>query len=197
MIDALITLVPEYELLLLAVVTFLSCLALPVPSSVMLLSAGGFVAAGELTLWETVLAAFTGAVLGDQLGYRLGQHGARILAGKFNPSPKQTRLLSRASQYLSDRGALAVFFSRWLVSPLGPYVNFAAGATELDWKRFTMGSVTGEAVWVSLYIGLGAFFAHNLETVASVLGDVSGLLAAFVVLVGLVIWLRAGLRHRT
>ena len=52
MTETVLALVPSYGLLLVALGTFFSCLALPVPSSLIMLSAGGFAAAGDLVLWQ-------------------------------------------------------------------------------------------------------------------------------------------------
>jgi len=71
-----------------------------------------------------------------------------------------------------------VFFSRWLVSPLGPYVNFLSGGTRVNWLTFTLWDIAGEAVWVGLYVGLGFAFSDQLEAVGQILGNLSGALAA-------------------
>ena len=91
-------------------------------------------------------------------------------------------------------GGLGVFFSTWLVAPLGPWVNFAAGATGLPWRRFTIWDVLGETVWVTIYIGLGFSFASQIETVADILGNTVGLLAALVVAGAMAAWIRAVLK---
>jgi membrane protein DedA with SNARE-associated domain len=195
MTEAILALVPVYGLALIAVATFLSCLALPMPASLVMLSAGGFAAAGDLVLWQVAAAALLGAVLGDQAGYQLGRMGGRLMAARA-PSPKRAALMARATAYLRDHGTWAVFLSRWLVSPLGPYVNFAGGAARLDRGRFTSAGVAGEAVWVALYVGLGAAFADDILALADLLGSASGLLAALAVAGALVLWLRAALRHR-
>jgi len=69
----LLALVPQYGLWLLAATTFLSCLALPFPASILMLTAGGFAAAGDLVLWQAFLAAAAGGIAGDQLGYWAGR----------------------------------------------------------------------------------------------------------------------------
>lgn len=195
MTETILALVPVYGLTLIAVATFLSCLAVPMPASLVMLSAGGFAAAGDLVLWQAAAAALGGAVLGDQAGYQLGRVGARLWAG-HRVSPRRAALMGKATAYLRDRGRLAVFLSRWLFSPLGPYVNFAGGAARLDWARFTQAGVAGEAVWVTLYIGLGAGFADDILALADLMGSASGLLAALAVAGALAFWLRAALRHR-
>ena len=53
-------LVPTYGPWLLGLATFLSCLALPVPVSILMLTAGGFVASGDLSGWQITVAALAG-----------------------------------------------------------------------------------------------------------------------------------------
>ncbi len=195
MTETLLSLVPQYGLWLLGVGTFLSCLALPVPSSLFMLSAGGFVTSGDLVGWQAAAAAFAGAALGDQAGFRIGHVGSVALSRRLGKG-RRARLMARAAAQLRDRGGLAVFLSRWLFSPLGPYVNFAGGAAAMGWRRFTLASLTGEAVWVAIYVGLGAVFANNMMAVAAMLSNVSGFLAATAVAGALGLWLRATLRQR-
>lgn len=195
MTETILALVPVYGLALVALGTFLSCLALPIPSSLIMLSAGGFAAAGDLVLWQTATAALAGAVLGDQLGYQIGRLGRRLWSGRTLP-PKRAALIAKAADLVKERGAMGVFLSRWLVSPLGPYVNFAGGAAALDWGRFTRAGIAGEVVWVTVYIGLGAAFADDILALADLLGNASGLLAALTLAGALALWLRAALRQR-
>ena len=72
MTDWFLGLVPVYGLWLIALVTFASCLALPMPASVVMLAAGGFAASGDLVLWQVIAAALSGAVMGDQFGFLVG-----------------------------------------------------------------------------------------------------------------------------
>lgn len=195
MTETILSLVPSYGLILVALGTFLSCLALPVPSSLIMLSAGGFAAAGDLVLWQVAATALIGAIAGDQLGYVIGRQAARYLRGR-KPSRRRAALLARAEGKLHDNAAAAVFFSRWLVSPLGPYVNFAGGAARIDWRGFTAAGAAGEVIWVALYVGLGAGFADDILALADMLGNASGLVAALVVTAALALWLRAALRQR-
>ena len=131
MTDRLLALVPEHGVLVLFVATFLSCLAVPIPSSLLMLAAGAFVASGDLAALPVAAAALGGAVLGDQLGYGIGHSGGislwtRLLAGRKSGPPAR-----RAAQELHRRAGMTVYFSRWLFSALGPWVNFAAGATRI------------------------------------------------------------------
>jgi membrane protein DedA with SNARE-associated domain len=86
--------------------------------------------------------------------------------------------MAQAEAAVDRRGALAVFLSRWLFSPLGPYVNLLAGGAGMGWPRFTAMSAAGEAVWVTVYVGLGFAFAGQLAAVAGLLSDSVGLLTS-------------------
>lgn len=189
MTDWLLALVPQYGLWLLTATTFLSCLALPFPASILMLTAGGFAAAEDLVLWQAFAAAAAGGIAGDQLGYWAGRgFGASILS-RLRKDPGRDRLLARADGFIARKGVMAVFFSRWLVSPLGPWVNLIAGSTGYSWGRFTVAGVAGEAVWAGLYVGTGYGFAGNVEAASQALGSALGMVGGAGAVLALGYWL--------
>ncbi|MGI3165619.1 DedA family protein [Pseudooceanicola sp. 200-1SW] len=195
MTDWLIAALVDWGLPLLGIGTFLSCLALPIPSSLMMLSAGGFAASGDLELTGVILAAYLGAVAGDQAGYQLARAAYGRISTRLTGRRKTALALARAQHFLDQRGVVAVFLSRWLVSPLGPYVNFAAGAARMRRGAFTLGSVTGEGVWVAAYVGLGYSFAASIATLAELASDLTGILAGLVLMGAMALWMRRSLRR--
>jgi membrane protein DedA with SNARE-associated domain len=190
----LLALVPVWGLWLVAGTTLASCLALPIPASLMMLAAGGFAAAGDLVLWQVAAAALGGAVAGDQLGYLAGRSGgARVLSALARDGTRRVAL-DKAAAMMAARGAGAVFLTRWLLSPLGPWVNLTAGSLAMSWPRFTLAGLAGEAVWVGLYTGIGHVFGGNLQAASAMAGSVLGFLAAGAVALALGWWLAAVLR---
>jgi membrane protein YqaA with SNARE-associated domain len=131
MTEALFGLIPTYGAWILMIATFLSCLAIPVPTSLIMLAGGAFIASGDLNVFSVVAAAWGGAILGDQAGYFVGRSGGAPLLARARNAPRAAEPIARATSYLHRRGGSAVFFSRWLLSPLGPYVNFIGGAAAL------------------------------------------------------------------
>lgn len=194
MTDWLLALVPQYGLWLLAATTFLSCLALPFPASILMLTAGGFAAAGDLVLWQAFLAAAAGGIAGDQLGYWVGRSFGAAFLARLRKDAARDKLLAKASTLMQRRGVMAVFLSRWLVSPLGPWVNLTAGSTGYDWHRFTLAGVAGEAVWAGLYVGAGYAFAGNVQAASDMLGSVLGMVAGASAVLILGYWLWAAQR---
>lgn len=189
---ALYALVPKYGAWVVFAVTFLSCLAVPFPASVVMLAAGAFVASGDLSGGAVLAAALAGAILGDQLGYLAGRVGGRWLIGRLARRADVAGWLARAEARMDARAGRTVFLSRWLVSALGPYVNLAAGAARIGWGRFTLASVAGETVWVFLYVGIGFFFASRIDDIGATLPSVLAALGAAGVaaMLGRALWRR-------
>ncbi len=191
MTDTLLLLVSDYGLLVISLATLLSCFALPMPSSLMMMAGGAFAAAGDLVLWQVCLAAFVGAVAGDQTGYVIARHwGGERLWGWLRSRRASARLLSQAEALLEKRGGWAVYLTRWLFSPLGPYVNLIAGATRMPWRRFALADLAGEVTWVTVYVTLGYVFGTQIEELSDTLGSVIGALTAGMVtlLLGRALW---------
>lgn len=197
MTELVFSLVSQYGIYVIFASSFLSCLALPIPTSLMMLTGGAFVASGDLNFLSVGVAAYSGAVLGDQTGYLIGRTGGSSLVNRLARAPSRAAVLERARKLIDRRGGIGVFLSTWAVAPLGPWVNFIAGATGLSWFRFTVWDVLGETVWVTVYVGLGYIFMDQVTTVADVMSDAIGLLVALVVASGAIFWIRGVLRAKS
>lgn len=195
--DLALSLVADYGVGVVFVVTFLSCLALPVPSSLLMLAAGGFTATGDLSLMTVLAAAFCGAILGDNTGYWLARGLGLRFQDWLNRSARRRTLRERTEKFMTRWGGSSIFFSCWLVAPLGPYVNYVSGFSNYQWLRFALWGVAGETVWVGLYVGSGYVFADSIATVADVLGNASGLISATVASIALGWWLWRLSDHKT
>lgn len=171
MIEAVLGLVPVYALYIVGLATFLSCLAVPIPSPLMMLTAGAFVAAGDLSRPAVAGLALAGAVVSDQVGYAMGRAGSARL-DRFKGKP--AAMVHKARGMTKRHGVWAVFLSRWLLSPLGPYMSLVTGAAPMHWLRFTLSDLAGKAVWVTLYLGAGYIFAGRIEVVAGISRNFSG-----------------------
>lgn len=197
MTDLFFSLVASWGLLVIAASAFLSCLAVPLPTFAVMLAGGAFAAAGDLALWQVLTTAYLAALAGDQAGFQLGRLGGHWLDTHVAAQPARAALLARAREMVDRWGGVSVFLSTWAVAPLGPWVNFAAGAAHFSPLRFVLWDAIGEAIWVGAYVALGYLFGSHLEALAALVSDWGGLLTAGVVaLVALVALIRLGRRHR-
>lgn len=175
--ETLLASLPSYGLPLLGIVVCVSCLGAPLPASIVMMLMGALAAAGDFTLWIVMAVALVSAVVGDQLGYVLGWTAGRRLVPIVARNPARRKAIERAQHEMDERGNVAVFLTRWLLSPLGPYLNLMAGASGFSWMRFTLAGILGETVWVGLYTGLGATFSESVTEIAEISGSISGFLA--------------------
>jgi membrane protein DedA with SNARE-associated domain len=146
-----------------------------------MLAGGAFAAAGDLALWQVCMVAYAAALAGDQTGFQLGRVGGNWLNRHLEVMPKRAALYAKAQDAIAKWGGVAVFFSTWAAAPLGPWVNFAAGAAGFSAWRFTVLDALGEAIWVTVYVALGYTFASNLDALAGLVSDWGALLTAVVV----------------
>jgi membrane protein DedA with SNARE-associated domain len=194
--ETLFELVSTYGLLVVAASAYLSCLAIPIPTAVVMLAAGAFAAAGDLVFWQVLGTAWLAAVLGDQTGYHIGRWGGAPMIDALARRTHRQALIERARETVRTWGGLGVFFSTWLVAPLGPWVNLIAGAARLERWRFTLWDIAGETIWVSAYVTLGYAFGTRLHELTDLVADWSGLLASVAAAIALSVALLLRLNDR-
>ncbi len=161
----------------------LGSIGVPLPVSFLLIVAGSFVETGELVFWQVVLAGVAGAVLGDHVGYTIGWFGGRKLATSLSRRFKAEALLERAEATSRKWGGVSVFFSRWLITAIGPYINLTSGIARYTLLRFSLWVVLGETAWVILYVYIGRLFSDRLAEISDALGDFTYLILGLVALI--------------
>jgi membrane-associated protein len=78
-------------------------------------------------------------------------------------------------------GGPGIFFSRWLVTPLGSLINFASGIAEYSWLRFLWWDVLGEVLGAVLYIELGRIFSDRVMALNDLLSNFTWVVMALLV----------------
>jgi membrane protein DedA with SNARE-associated domain len=183
--DAALDLVSAYGAPALFAILVAAAAGVPLPATLLLLLAGSLVSSGDLDLWLVLLLATLGVLLGDQVGYLLGRLGGEEILRRVTELTHGEDQAERARHFVGRWGAVAVFLSRWLVGPLGPWVNVTTGSAHYSWVRFTSWAVLGELIWVGLYVGLGHVFGDRIEALAGLAGSLGLTLASLVLLAGL------------
>lgn len=173
MTDLLMQLIADYGLIVLSASIVLACLALPLPSSILLVLSGAFVGSGDLDLLAVVIVAFSSAVIGDQIAYFIGAKGGDALEARLANSPKRSKSIHRAKAFSAKWGGIGVFLSRWLVAPIGPTLNYVAGIGRFSWPRFLLWDVLGEVIWVGLYVGIGMLFSASALALVDIIASLS------------------------
>jgi len=182
--DQLLAALSLYGLPLLFGVIAIAAAGVPLPVTLTLVATGSFVELGEMKLWQVILVASAAAIIGDQIGYLIGRWGGHRVADRLRKRKKGAAGIAQAQAFAKRWGGAGIFFSRWLVTPLGPWLNLPSGMSGYSWHRFFMWDVLGETLWVVLYVLLGKIFSGRVQALLDILGNLAwvliGLIAALI-----------------
>ena len=133
------------------------------------------------------MVAFTGAVIGDNLGFLLGREvlRKRMARGKGFLFITPARVL-KAERYFEKYGTLTIFFARF-VALLRIVGGPAAGVSAMPWWRFLAANAAGAAVWSVTFACIGHFAGYMWPTIHQWLGRGSWVIVGAIVL-GIVLW---------
>jgi membrane-associated protein len=182
MLEQFLAALTQYGSPALFVVVAIAAIGVPVPVTLLLIVTGSLAAQGSINVWSAITIASVGSVAGDQIGFAVGRWGGKKLIARFKGILGNAERIEKLDAKAKRWGGAGVFFSRWLVTPLGPWINLASGATNYSWLRFTLWDVLGESFGAFLFIWLGHVFSDRVQAVGTVFGDLTwailGVLAA-------------------
>lgn len=154
----------------------------PIPSEVILPLAGFLVSRGDLGIVQALFAATLGSLLGAYILYALGRWGGRPLVLRYGRILHiGERDLDRAEGWFEKYGSAVVFFAR-MVPGARSIVSVPAGILHMPLWRFTLLTASGSALWNALLIGAGWFLGSNWTQAADVVGQVSNIVIAVMVI---------------
>lgn len=170
---------------IIAGIIFLENSGLPLPGETTLILASAL-AAGDsavLSFPLVLLAAVSGAILGDNMGYFIGRRYGRGLVLKYGSKLGLTQeKFDRAEIAFLKNSSWAVFIGRFIVL-LRILAGPLAGITQMPYTKFVLFNSLGAICWATA-IGTAAFIFGN--AVAGFIEDIGiwGLVILVVAIVG-------------
>jgi membrane protein DedA with SNARE-associated domain len=153
-VDAfLITIPPLVVYLAVGLVVGVESLGVPLPGEIVLVSAALLSSRHELgmsPLWIAV-AATTGAIVGDSIGYGIGhRYGMGLFArlGRRFPRHFGPSHVAGAERLFARWGVFAVFLGRF-IALLRIFAGPLAGALQMQYRRFLTANVLGGLCWAA------------------------------------------------
>jgi membrane protein DedA with SNARE-associated domain len=163
-------------------------LGIPLPGETALITAGIYAGTTHLlSPWLIFAVAAAAAIIGDNIGFWIGDKGGYPLARRYGSKVRLDEQKLKTARYLFDRyGAPVVFFGRF-VSILRTYAAFLAGTSRMRWRLFLVANAAGGIVWAAAYTA-GAYFAGTtLQRVSSVISWVLGGAALVAIIVAILL----------
>lgn len=161
-----------------------------VPSETVVITGGVLAGAGDLNLLLVILAASSGAIVGDNICYALGNWLGEHTVKRVFRGEKSHAAFDWAERQLMQRGTYLIIIARFI--PGGrTATTFSAGYIKtFPYRRFIVADVAAGLIWGTYASLLGYFGGKTFEE-----QPWKGLIVAFVVAVGLAATIEF-VRHR-
>ena len=161
-------LITSYGYWALFVLVAAESVGVPLPGETALIVAGAYAGTTHhLSPWLVFAVAAAAAIVGDNIGYWIGDKGGYRLARRYGPKVRLDERKLKTARYLFDRyGVPVVFFGRF-VSVLRAFVAFLAGTSRMPWRKFLPANAAGGIVWAAIYTAASYFAGSALQRVSS------------------------------
>ncbi len=161
---------------------------IPFPGETMLLAAAIYAGTHHsFHISLVILAAATGAILGDNLGFLVGRAGGYRLLRRYGHLVRLDERKLKLGIYLfRQHGGKVVFFGRF-VAVLRAWAAFLAGTNRMPWDRFFFFNAAGGILWATLF-GIGGYaLGDNIHRLTGPIGIATVVLAILVIIIALVL----------
>jgi membrane protein DedA with SNARE-associated domain len=152
---------------------------------------GGFLAyEHKVSLPAMLAAAILGAVVGDSIGFWVGERWGDTLLAKLPRRLVKPEHVEQGKQSIHRLGGRAVFAGRW-VSVLRALVPGLCGTSRMRYGTFLLWNAIGGVTWATAYILVGYLAGSAWQRVEHYTSVVSySLLGAIVVILAAVFFLK-------
>ena len=182
------SLIESYGYLAVFVLVGAESLGVPLPGETALITAAIYAGhTHRLNPWLIFLVASAAAIIGDNIGYWIGDKGGYPLARRYGAKVRLDERKLKIARYLFDRhGAEVVFFGRF-VSVLRTYAAFLAGASKMRWRRFLPANAAGGIVWAAGYTVAAYLAGRALERASGLISFILGGVAVVAIVAAIIV----------
>lgn len=190
MTDWIIAIMEQLGYLGIALLMFLDNVFPPIPSEIIMPSAGFTASQGQLTLWGVILAGSLGSIIAAAVLYWIGQkisheqlfklidrHGKYLFIKSTD--------VEKALKWFELYGHRVVFFGR-MVPAVRSLISIPAGMSRMPFWKFMLYSSVGTVIWTTFLASVGFYFGNNIELMHQVFSRVGYVIIGIVLFV--VIW---------
>ncbi|ENU93706.1 hypothetical protein F971_00602 [Acinetobacter vivianii] len=169
-----------------AFLMFLDNVFPPIPSEIIMPSAGYTASKGELTLIGVIMAGSAGSILAAMLLYWVGRKVPQQRLFKLTEHyGKYLRIqvsdLEKALDWFNKHGHRIVFFGR-MIPAVRSLISIPAGMSKMPFAKFMFYSIAGTLIWTSFLAYLGFHFSQNQALMSLIMQRISTIILAIVIL---------------
>jgi len=177
------------------VILVFESLGVPLPGESLLIGVAILAGRGDISIPSLLVAAWAGAVIGDNIGYlggrMLGHRLIRRYGAKIGLSPERLR---KVEAVLARYGPVTVGFARFF-NVLRQLNGVVAGTVQMDWRRFLVFNAIGGALWVLVWTMVGLYLGFHGGHLAVLMHKLRSL-GTIIAVVALILILTGWFAHR-
>ena len=133
------------------------------PGDSLLFTAGLLASRGDLNIVVIVIGCFLAAVIGDQVGYTIGQRAGPAMFRRPDSRIFKQKYVDRTKEFFDKHGPKTIILARF-VPIVRTFAPVLAGVGEMNRRTFTTYNVVGGFIW-----GVGVTLAGYL--LSEVIGE--------------------------
>lgn len=166
----------------------LESLGIPLPGETILITAGTYAGhTHRLSVWGIFGVAVAGAIIGDNIGFWIGDKGGYRLLRRYGHYIRVDEAKIKIGRYIFDRhGGKVVFFGRF-VSVLRTYAAFLAGTNRMRWRSFLVYNAAGGLVWSAIYAFVSYAVGNTLRNASGTINIALGAVAAVAIVIAFLV----------
>ena len=169
---------------------FLESSFFPFPSEVVMIPAGYLAFQGKMNLFMAIFSGVAGSLFGALFNYFLAaKYGRPFLLryGKYFFLKPES--LQKLEEFFAKHGDISTFNGR-LIPGIRQYISMPAGLARMPLGKFSLYTVLGAGIWVSVLALLGYYLGANEAQVAQYLKSATLIAMLFIAGLSLFYWLR-------
>ena len=138
---------------------------IPVPSELVMPPAGYLAAQGRMNIWVAIFMGTAGSLVGAYANYYAAHYLGRPLLLKYGKYVWITEeKFARVEQYFKDHGEISTFIGR-LLPVVRHLISLPAGLAGMNHVKFTIYTLAGAGIWVTILTWIGYFIGANQELI--------------------------------
>ena len=138
---------------------------IPVPSELVMPPAGYLAAQGRMNIWIAIFMGTAGSLVGAYANYYAAHYLGRPLLLKYGKYVWITEeKFARVERYFKDHGEISTFIGR-LLPVVRHLISLPAGLAGMNHVKFTIYTLAGAGIWVTILTWIGYFIGANQELI--------------------------------
>jgi membrane protein DedA with SNARE-associated domain len=167
-LNSMSTFNPLWVYVVLLVIPFVENIFPPSPSDFIVVLGGTLIVTNTVDFLPSLVLTTIGSEIGFLTLYFLGSQTDKRLVRKGKVKFISVEALDTAEAWFTKYGFFIILFNRFIPG-LRSVISFFAGLSELEFKKTLILSTISAVLWNLILLGLGIFFAENLQFVDYIL----------------------------